>query len=447
MSIIRPTRLTISTLVFVGLALVVGPFFSITVYAKSPDYKELRLFRDVMGIVQKNYVKEVTDKELIQGAINGMLQSLDPHSSFLTEDLFKELQDETKGEFGGLGIEITLENGALTVVSPIEDTPAYKAGLKPGDKIVKIDGESTKNITLLQAVKKMRGPKGTDVNITIAREGLRKFKDYTITRDIIHVKSVKKQALEPDYPYVRIVNFQESTDTDLKAAIDQLAKEGKVKGIILDLRSNPGGLLDQAVKVSNLFIDKGLIVYTDGRVKDQRMEFRATTTGKSYDFKVAVLINGGSASASEIVAGALQDNDRAVIFGTKSFGKASVQTIIPLDNGSGLRLTTAYYYTPKGRHIQKKGIQPDVDLEKEVKKIEEQELEEELKNKDKDKDKKKQKMSRFRPETVEDLKKDPVVQAALEWLKSEKTVKEFKEDQKKKAVVPETAFHDTSEKE
>jgi len=452
MSIVRPARFTVSTLVFVGLALVVGPFLSTIVYAKSPDYKELRLFRDVMGIVQKNYVKEVADKELIQGAINGMLQSLDPHSSFLTEDLFKELQDETKGEFGGLGIEITLENGTLTIVSPIEDTPAYKVGLKPGDKIVKIDGETTKNITLLQAVKKMRGPKGTDVTITIAREGFRKFKDYTITRDIIHVKSVKKQTFEAGYPYVRVVNFQESTDTDLKAAIDQLAKEQKIKGMILDLRSNPGGLLDQAVKVSNLFIDKGLIVYTDGRVKDQRMEFRATTTGKYYDFKTAVLINGGSASASEIVAGAIQDNDRGVIFGTKSFGKASVQTIIPLDNGSGLRLTTAYYYTPKGRHIQKKGIQPDVDLDKEVKKLEEEELEEELKNKDKNKDKDKdknkdkQKKSRFRPESPEDLKKDPVVGAAMEWLKSEKTVKEFKEDQKKKAVVPETAFHDTQER-
>ncbi len=440
MSIVRPARLTALTLVLVGLALFVGPFFSDTVCAKSPDYKELRLFRDVMGIVQKNYVKEVTDKELIQGAINGMLQSLDPHSSFLTEDLFKELQDETQGKFGGLGIEITLENGVLTIVSPIEDTPAYKVGLKPGDKIVKINGESTKNITLLQAVKKMRGPKGTNVTITVMREGFRKFKDFTITRDIIHVKSIKKQPFEPGYPYVRIVSFQDNTDADLKTAINQLAKEHSIKGMILDLRNNPGGLLDQAVKVANLFIDKGLIVYTDGRVKDQRMEFRATTIGKHYDFKTAVLINGGSASASEIVAGAMQDNDRAVIFGTKSFGKASVQTIIPLDNGSGLRLTTAYYYTPKGRHIQKKGIQPDVDMKKEVQKQEEEEIEEELKNKDKDK--KKRTKSRFRPESKEDLKKDPVVRAALEWLKSEKTVKEFKEEQKKKAVVPETAFNE-----
>ncbi len=438
MAIIRPVRLTALPFILVGLALLVGLFFSSNVGAKSPDYKQLRLFRDVMGIVQKNYVKEVTDKELIQGAINGMLQSLDPHSSFLTEDLFKELQDETKGEFGGLGIEITLENGVLTIVSPIEDTPAYRMGLKPGDKIVKINGESTKNISLLQAVKKMRGPKGTNVTITVMREGFRKFRDFTITRDIIHVKSVKKQAFEEGYPYVRVVSFQDNTDADLKKAIKELSGDNPIKGIILDLRSNPGGLLDQAVKVANLFIDKGLIVYTDGRVKDQRMEFRATTTGKHYDFKTAVLINGGSASASEIVAGAMQDNDRAVIFGTKSFGKASVQTIIPLDNGSGLRLTTAYYYTPKGRHIQKKGIQPDVDLKKEVQKQEEEELEEELKNKDK----KSPKKSRFRPESKEDLLKDPVVHAALEWLKSDKTVKEFKREQKKKAVVPETAFND-----
>ncbi|MDQ7781488.1 MAG: S41 family peptidase [Desulfomonilaceae bacterium] len=442
MSIMRHARFTALTLVLVGFALLAGPFLGNCVWAKSPDYKQLRLFRDVMGIVQKNYVKDVSDKELIQGAINGMLQSLDPHSSFLTEDLFKELQDETKGEFGGLGIEITLDNGVLTIVSPIEDTPADKIGLKPGDKIVKIDGESTKNITLLQAVKKMRGPKGTTVTITIMREGFRKFKDITITRDIIHVKSIKKQPLEAGFPYVKIVNFQESTDTDLKAAIEQESREQPIKGMILDLRNNPGGLLDQAVKVANLFIDKGLIVYTDGRVKDQRMEFRATTSGKHYDFKTAVLINGGSASASEIVAGALQDNDRAAIFGTKSFGKASVQTIIPLDNGSGLRLTTAYYYTPKGRHIQEKGIQPDVDMKKEVEKQEEQEeLEEEKKNKDD----KKEKKSRLRPESKEDLKKDPVVRAALEWLTSDKSVTEFKEEQKKKTVVPETAFHDAAE--
>jgi carboxyl-terminal processing protease len=380
----------------------------------------------VMGIVQKSYVKDVTDKDLIQGAINGMLQSLDAHSSFLTQDMFKELQVETKGEFGGLGIEITLESGVLTVVSPIEDTPAFKAGLKPGDKIIKIDGETTKNITLLKAVKMMRGPKGSKVTITITREGLKKFKDYSITRDIIHVHSVKKQVVEPGYVFVKIVNFQESTDTDLLSALREVGDDASIKGIILDLRNNPGGLLDQAVKVSNMFIDKGLIVYTDGRAKDQRMEFRANTTGIHHKFKMATLINEGSASASEIVAGALQDHDRSLILGSKSFGKASVQTIIPLENGSGLRLTTAYYYTPKGRHIQKTGILPDVDMKEEMQKQEETETEEDVK-------KNKQKKTAY-PRPVLDLGNDPAAKKALEWLKSDVTVKQFKMDHPKKAV-------------
>jgi carboxyl-terminal processing protease len=398
---------------------------------KSPDYKELQLFYKVMKIVQKNYVKEVADKELLQGAINGMLQSLDPHSSFLTEDMFKELQVETKGEFGGLGIEITLENGVLTIVSPIEDTPAFKAGLKPGDKIIKIDGETTKNITLVKAVKLMRGPKGSKVTITIMREGFKKFKDYSLTRDIIHVQSVKKQVMEPGYVYIKVANFQESTDTDLMNALREAGDDSSIKGVILDLRNNPGGLLDQAFKVSNMFIDKGLIVYTDGRAKDQRMDFKATTTGKHYKFKMATLINQGSASASEIVAGALQDHDRSLILGEKSFGKASVQTIIPLDNGSGLRLTTAYYYTPKGRHIQKTGIQPDVDMKEEIQKQEEQEAEEETK---------KNKPKPVYPKPVVDLEHDQVAKKALDWLKSDVTVKQFKIDNPKKSV-PDTALN------
>lgn len=406
--------------------------------AKSPDYKELRLFRQVMRIVQKNYVKEVDDKELIQGAINGMLQSLDAHSSFLTEDLFKELQVETKGEFGGLGIEITLDNGVLTIVSPIEDTPAYKAGLQPGDKIIKIDGESTKNITLLKAVKKMRGPKGTKITLTIMRDGFKKFKDFQVVRDIIHVKSVKSQVIESGYPYIRVVNFQESTETDLKAAVKNLGGDKDIKGLIVDLRNNPGGLLDQAVKVANLFVDDGLIVYTDGRVKDQRMEFRATRGGTHYKCKLAVLINEGSASASEIVAGAVQDYDRAVIFGTKSFGKASVQTIIPLEDGSGLRLTTAYYYTPLGRHIQKTGIQPDVDLKQELEKQSEEEDEAATKGNDK-----KKKKNRFLQPTV-DVEKDLVVKKALDWLKSDVSVKDYKNEHQK--PVADTALNITNDK-
>jgi carboxyl-terminal processing protease len=441
MSILRIARSLLIGLTIGLTFFTTCPSFAIEAQAKSPDYKELRLFRQVMGIVQKNYVKDVSDKELIQGAINGMLQSLDPHSSFLTEDLFKELQVETKGEFGGLGIEITLENGVLTIVSPIEDTPAFKANLKSGDKIIKINGESTKNITLLKAVKLMRGPKGSKVTVTVMREGWRKYRDFVLVRDIIHVHSVKKEVIEQGYPYIKIVNFQESTDTDLESALKEMGEDEGIKGLVLDLRNNPGGLLDQAVKVAKLFIDKGLIVYTDGRVKDQRMEFPADRTGKHYKFKMAVLINEGSASASEIVAGAVQDHDRALIFGSKSFGKASVQTIIPLDSGAGLRLTTAYYYTPKGRHIQKTGIAPDVDLKEETQKQAEEEADDDGKNADK----KKQKKSRYLKNTKEELENDLVVKKALEWLKSDKTVKQFKNEQGPAKVVPETALHEEKE--
>jgi carboxyl-terminal processing protease len=434
-------------LAVVAVGILLLPQQALTSDTSSIDYKQLRLFRQVMRIVQKNYVKEVSDKELIQGAIKGMLEALDPHSAFMTPDLFKELQVETKGEFGGLGIEITLDNGILTIVSPIEDTPADKAGLKPGDKITKINGESTKNITLLKAVQKMRGPAGSKVMITVAREGVRGEKDYPLVRAVIHVKSVKKEVLEPGYPYVRIANFQDNTDTDLTGAIESLGEDEGIKGMVLDLRNNPGGLLDQAVKVSNLFIDQGLIVYTDGRVKDQRMEFRATRTGKHYKFKIACLINKGSASASEIVAGALQDRDRAIIFGSKSFGKASVQTIIPLDEGEGLKLTTAYYYTPKGRHIQKTGIHPDVDLEAQVKKQEEeaeQEAKQEAKQEGKQEgkeEKNKQQKSRLLKKYKVDPQHDVVLQKALEWLKSDVSAKDYKAElaQKSPQTIPDTA--------
>ncbi len=388
--------------------------------SKSPDYKELQLFYKVMKTVEKDYVKDVQEKELLQGAMTGMLQSLDPYSSFLTEDMMKDLQAEMDAEFGGLGIEISMENRVLTVISPIEDTPAFKAGLKPGDKIIKINGEDTKNITIMKAVKMMRGPKGTKVTLTIMREGFKKFKDFTITRDIIHVHSVKQQVIEPGYVYLKIVSFQKNTDSELNKAIKEAGDDKSIKGVILDLRNNPGGLLDQAVKVSNMFVDKGLLVYTDGRSKDQRMEFRANTRGKHYKFKMATLINQGSASASEIVAGALQDHDRSLILGEKSFGKASVQTIIPLDDGAGLRLTTAYYYTPKGQHIQKTGIQPDVDMKEELQKQEESEAKEGNTKKPE------------YPRPVVDLKNDLVAKKALEWLKSDVTVKQFKEDNRKK---------------
>jgi carboxyl-terminal processing protease len=396
----------------------------------SPDHKEVENFYKVIKIIQKNYVKDVADKDLLQGAMNGMLQSLDAHSSFLTKDMMNDLQAEIDAEFGGLGIEITLENGILTIVSPIEDTPASKVGLKPGDKIVKIDGKDTKNITIIKAIKLMRGPKGSKVTVTIMREGLKKFKDFVITRDIIHVHSVKKQIIEPGYVYIKILNFQRNTDEDLLKAVKDAGDDAGVKGVILDLRNNPGGLLDQAVKVSNVFIDKGLIVYTDGRTKGQRMEFRADTAGRHYKFKMATLINEGSASASEIVAGALQDHNRSLILGSKSYGKASVQTIMPLDNGSGLRLTTAYYYTPKGQNIQKTGIQPDLDMKEQMQKREESDLNKGKKGKAK-------KPVYARP--VVDLENDLVVKRAMEWLKSDISVKQFKADNRKKTRT-DTAF-------
>jgi len=391
--------------------------------SKSTDYKELETFYKVMKIVQENYFKDVQEKDLLQGAVNGMLQSLDAHSSFLTQDMMNDLQAEMDAEFGGLGIEISLEKGVLTIVSPIEGTPAFKAGLKAGDKIIKIDGEDTKNITITKAIKMMRGPKGTRVTVTIMREGLKRFKDFAITRDIIHVHSVKKQIIEPGYVYLKIINFQRNTDSDLISAIKEADDDLGIKGVILDLRNNPGGLLDQAVKVSNIFIDKGLIVYTDGRAKDQRMEFRADATGQHYKFKMATLINEGSASASEIVAGALQDHDRSLIMGSKSYGKASVQTIMPLDNGSGLRLTTAYYYTPKGQHIQKTGIQPDVNMKEQMQKQVEFDLNKEKRGKAK-------KPVYARP--VVDVENDQVIKKAMDWLKSDVTVKQFKVDNRKK---------------
>ena len=427
----RRVKFPIVTILITAAMLIVAVGVRAESTSKSPDYNELQFFYKVMKIVQKDYVKDVPDKELLQGALSGMLQSLDPYSSFLTEDMFKELQVETKGEFGGLGIEITMETGLLTVVSPIEDTPAFKAGLKPGDKIIKIDGEPAKGITVLKAVKLMRGPRGSKVTLTIMREGFNKLKDYTITRDIIHMHSVKKQLVDPGYAYLRIISFQENTDTELATAIQEIGDDASIRGVILDLRNNPGGLLDQAVNVTNMFIDKGLIVYTDGRAKDQRMEFRANTTGKHYKFKMATLINEGSASASEIVAGALQDHERSLILGSTSFGKASVQTIIPLDNGSGLRLTTAHYYTPKGRHIQKTGILPDVDMKEEMQKQEETETDDAKKGEQK---------NQVYPKPIVDLENDQVVKKALEWLKSDVTVKQFKMDNEKK-TLPETALN------
>ena len=362
------------TRMVVGFAVVVA-FLSIFIIssqrhsiaeAKGSDYESIELFTDVMSIIKKSYVEEVDTKKLVYGAINGMLSSLDPHSSFMTPETYKEMKIDTKGAFGGLGIEISVKEGVLTVISPIEDTPAFKAGIKAGDMILKIDDKFTKDLNINDAVKRMRGQKGSKVVLTIMRDGFDKPKEFPLVRDIIQVKSVRFNLMDGGYGYVRIAQFQEKTDDDLAKALKSMKDEYKneLNGLVLDLRNDPGGLLDQAVKVADHFVQDGqMIVYTEGREKDSKMQFTARKGGKEPNYPIVVVINGGSASASEIVAGALQDHKRAIILGTQSFGKGSVQTIIPLSDDSGLRLTTARYYTPKGRSIQAKGITPDITVE------------------------------------------------------------------------------------
>ena len=324
-------------------------------------YEKLKVLADVLAIVEKNYVEPVNIGKVIQGAINGMLETLDPHSSFMPQEMFKEMQTETRGSFEGLGFEITIRDKVLTVVAPIEDTPAFRAGIQSGDQILRIEGKSTRDMNLLDAVKRLRGPRGTQVTITIMRPGFTEPQDFSVTRDVIPIRSVRSRLLEEGYGYVKINQFIEKTHPDLKKALEQLeGKEGKLKGLVLDLRNDPGGLLEQAVKVTDEFLDSGLIVYTEGRVEGQKMKFYAQKKDRERDYPMIVLVNAGSASASEIVAGALQDHGRAVILGTPTFGKGSVQTIIPLEDGSALRLTTARYFTPKGRSIQALGITPDI---------------------------------------------------------------------------------------
>ena len=327
-------------------------------------YENLKLFTEVLSIIQSQYVDEVPPKDVIYGAIKGTLRGLDPHSSFLDPEMYREMQVETSGSFGGLGIEITLKDDVLTVVAPIEGTPAYRAGILSGDRIVKIEGLSTKDMQLTDAVKRMRGKPGSKVTISIAREGWAEPKDFPIVREQIRVQSVKSQQLEPGIEYIRLRQFQEQTSGDLEASLEKYSKEGKIQGLILDLRNNPGGLLTASVEVTEKFIDSGrLVVYTEGRVRNQNMRFQANSKRVFSDFPMVILVNQGSASASEIVAGALQDWGRAVVIGTQTFGKGSVQTIIPLSDGSGLRLTTAKYYTPKGRSIHGKGVTPDIIVE------------------------------------------------------------------------------------
>ncbi|PLX49628.1 MAG: peptidase S41 [Desulfobulbaceae bacterium] len=331
------------------------------VIAQTQDtYQNLETFTAILHMIQESYVEEVSAKELLEGAIKGMLSSLDPHSSYMSPDDFKDLQIETKGSFSGIGIEITIKDNVLTVVSPIDDTPAFKQGLQAGDKILKIENESTKDMTLMEAVKRLRGPKGTDVTISIHREGWNEIKDITITRNNIPLISVKARTLDPGYGYIRIRSFQANTTKDFKKALDELTGEEQLKGLVLDLRNNPGGLLDQAVRISDFFLNEGLIVYTESRLEENNLSYSAHKNGSQYTFPIVVLVNEGSASASEIVAGALQDHKRALVLGAQTFGKGSVQTIHPMSTGAGLRLTTARYYTPKGRSIQATGITPDI---------------------------------------------------------------------------------------
>ncbi|MDH3311283.1 MAG: S41 family peptidase [Gammaproteobacteria bacterium] len=323
---------------------------------------ELRTFTEVFSRIKADYVEPVEDKKLLQDAVQGMLSGLDPHSAYLDSESFRDMRVETEGQFGGLGIEVTMENGFVKVVSPIEDTPAARSGVKPGDLIIRLDDKAVKGMTLTEAVRVMRGKPGTDITLTIVREGAIKPLKVTLTRAVIKIQSVKSRVLEPGFGYVRITQFQAGTEKGLADVIKKLEVENKdkLRGMVLDLRNNPGGVLNAAVGVSDAFLDKGLIVYTEGRVADSKMKLSATPGDLLNGAPIVVLVNGGSASASEIVAGALQDHKRAVIMGTKSFGKGSVQTIVPVSNGAALKITTARYYTPNGRSIQASGIVPDI---------------------------------------------------------------------------------------
>jgi len=383
--------LSIGLVLGVTLAIAQGVFAERNTHSSfSLPVDELRTFTEVFAKIKNDYVESVDDKTLLENAIRGMLSGLDPHSTYLDPDGYKELQVGTTGRFGGLGIEVGMEDGFVKVISPIDDTPAKRAGMMAGDLIVRLDDTPVKGLTLSDAVKIMRGKPGSDIILTIVREGADKPLKITITRDVIRVQSVKARMLDEQFGYVRITSFQSKTGENLLNALDTLKKESKdgLKGLILDLRNNPGGVLSAAVEVSDAFLTKGLIVYTEGRDKESRLKFSATPNDSLDKAPVVVLVNGGSASASEIVAGALQDHSRAIIMGSKTFGKGSVQTILPMNSNAALKLTTARYYTPKGRSIQAEGIVPHIELarlkvstvETEFKRIKEADLSGHLEN-------------------------------------------------------------------
>ena len=363
-------RFWMSLSMFLLLVLFVGgrslPEVSAKEEANSSLFKELKVFTDVLAIIQRDYVEEVPSKRLIEGAIKGMLTNLDPHSGYLDPEFYKDLQVQTRGEFGGLGIEISIKDGLLVVVAPMEGSPAERAGIKPGDTIVKIEGRFTKEFTLVDAVKRLRGPKGSPIQISVLRKGASDLIDVMLVRDNIMVRSVRSRYLGDNFGYLRLSQFMERSYDDMRDALVKIksqAPNGELKGLILDMRNNPGGLLTQAIKVSDLFLDEGVIVYTDGRVEGQKQKFYARVEGSEPNYPVVVLVNGGSASAAEIVSGALQDHGRALVLGTQTFGKGSVQTIMPLENNGALTLTTALYYTKSGRSIQLTGVKPDILVE------------------------------------------------------------------------------------
>lgn len=403
-----------------------------TIAAKDDHFEALKRFSQVLDMVESYYVQPISRKELIDNSIKGMMEQLDPHSTYLTPEDYKEMQVDTAGKFSGIGIEISLEQGRLTVVSPIEDTPAYKAGLLSGDIILEINGESTQDMTLMDAVKRIRGKKGTTVNLLILHRDSKKPQEVAIVRGTIPIVSVKQQVLDDGYLYLRLTRFHESTTKNLREKIADYQKDHTLKGVILDLRNNPGGLLGQAVSVADTFIDDGTIVYIQGKDEASRKDFYASKNPDEVTVPLVTLINAGSASASEIVAGALQDHKRGIVIGERSFGKGSVQTIIPMADGSGIKLTTALYYTPNGRSIQAKGIEPDLaipfaapsrDEDREMRDrftVREKDLNRHLENGDKPHGKDDQ------AETAKDmLDKDNQLKMALELVKSLPKLKEI----------------------
>jgi carboxyl-terminal processing protease len=415
------TIILIFTVASAGI--LIGRWTISSVEAEVEGYEELKVFTEAISLIRKNYVEEVKPKELIYSAIKGMLSSLDPHSGFMTPEMYKEMQVDTKGEFGGLGIQIGIKEGFLTVIAPIEDTPAYKAGIKAGDKIIKINNEPTKDMGLHDAVSKMRGIPSTSVKLTILREGWKETKEFTIVREVIKIKSVKSKLLEDDIGYIKITQFQEQTSDDLSNAVEKLTQE-KMNSLILDLRNNPGGLLNSAVDVSGQFLPSGkLVVYIKNK-KGERQEYHSSKNKSNFTMPMVVLVNQGSASASEIVAGALKDWNRAVIIGTQTFGKGSVQSVVPLGDGSAMRLTTARYYTPKEISIQSTGITPDIMVKPEIKEgekgrpaIREKDLERHLKNGEIEMEEKPKEPDEIIPIEVEE-KEDIQLQRAVDLLKT-----------------------------